>query len=85
MTEKKTTKKTAPKKKSATPKISESDKTTFPYSMFPVKVIHKDGKDLSETKICYFQNEKYAQKYILQSHLSKKDYQMFVKSEGVNK
>ena len=83
MPEKKVTKSASSKKqatkKSTTLKISESDKNVFPYSMFPVKVIHKDGKDLSETKICYFQSEHYAQKYITRCKFKKTDYQMFMK------
>ena len=86
MPEKKpTAKKTAPKK-AATPKkkepqlkITESDKQSFPYSQFPVKIIHKDGKDLCETKTCYFQSEHYAQKYITRCNFKKTDYQIFMK------
>lgn len=87
MPEKKpTTKKSAPKK-AATPKkkqpqqlkITESDKQLFPYSQFPVKIIHKDGKDLCETKTCYFQSEHYAQKYITRCNFKKTDYQIFMK------
>ena len=88
MPEKKpTAKKTAPKKaiapKNKKPqlKISESDKQTFPYSQFPVKIIHKDGKDLCETKTCYFQSEHYAQKYITRCNFKKNDYQIFVKPQ----
>lgn len=76
------TKKTAtPKKKEQQLKISESDKQTFPYSQFPVKIIHKDGKDLCETKTCYFQSEHYAQKYITRCNFKKNDYQIFVKPQ----
>jgi len=86
MTEKKpaakktTSKKVAtPKKKQPQLKITESDKQTFPYSQFPVKIIHKDGKDLCETKTCYFQSEHYAQKYIVRCNFKKSDYQIFIK------
>jgi len=44
MSEKKATKKTSPKKKQSVLKITESDKQSFPYNQFPVKIIHKDGK-----------------------------------------
>jgi len=79
MVQKKTTKKPTAKKKQPTLKITEADKQTFPYSQFPVKIIHKDGKDLCETKTCYFESEHYAQKYIVRSKFKKTDYQMFVK------
>jgi hypothetical protein len=86
MVQKKTTKKTETKKSTAnkkqpTLKITESDKQTFPYNQFPVKIIHKDGKDLCETKTCYFQSEHYAQKYIVRCKFKKNDYQMFVKPQ----
>lgn len=79
MPEKKQTKKAPPKKKQLTLKITDTDKKTFPYSQFPVKIIHKDGKDLCETKTCYFQSEHYAQKYIMRCKFKKNEYQMFVK------
>jgi hypothetical protein len=88
MPEKKTTsskttpkKTTTAKKKQPQLKITESDKQSFPYSQFPVKVIHKDGKDLCETKTCYFQSEHYAQKYIVRCNFKKTDYQLFVKPQ----
>jgi hypothetical protein len=77
-----TTKKSTPKKttkKEPQLKISESEKQSFPYTQFPVKVIHKDGKELKDTKICYFQNENHAQKYITRCKFKKTDYQIFVK------
>lgn len=87
MTEKKK-KTTTPKaskptkaKKDKPLKITEADKTSFPYSMFPVKLIHKDGKNLEETKICYFQSEVYAKKYIDRCKFKKSDYQMYIKPE----
>jgi hypothetical protein len=67
------------KKKEPELKISDSEKQSFPYTQFPVKVIHKDGKELKDTKICYFQNENHAQKYIIRCKFKKTDYQMFVK------
>jgi hypothetical protein len=88
MTEPKNTKKstvkkttTAKKKQPQQLKITETDKQTFPYSQFPVKIIHKDGKDLSETKTCYFQSEHYAQKYITRCKFKKNEYQIFMKPE----
>jgi hypothetical protein len=86
MTEKKATpKKSTTKKKTALPKnikISDSEKQTFPYSMFPVKLIHMDGKDMQDRKICYFQSEDHAKKYIDRCKFKKADYQMFVKNNG---
>ena len=51
----------------------------FPYTQFPVLVIHKDGKELKDTKKCYFQSMHYADKYIVKSNFKKADYQLFVK------
>lgn len=86
MTEKKPTTKKSVSKKTVKPKnsqvkVSESEKTVFPYDQFPVKIIHKDGKDMSETKTCYFQSEHYAQKYIVRCKFKKTDYQIFVKPQ----
>jgi len=78
---KRTSKKAITKKVESPVKISDADKKQFPYSMFPVKVIHKDGKDLMDTKICYFQSEVYAKKYIERCKFKKSDYQMFIKPE----
>ena len=77
-----TTKKVAtPKKKEPQLKIAESDKQVFPYDQFPVKVIHKDGKEMKDTKTCYFQNENHAQKYITRCKFKKTDYQMYMKPQ----
>ena len=73
---------TAKPKKVTSIKITEADKTSFPHSMFPVKLIHKDGKNLEETKICYFQNEVYAKKYIDRCKFKKSDYQIYIKPEN---
>ena len=62
-------------------KNSQSSPNVFPYSQFPVKVVHKEGKDMSDTKICYFQNESHAKIYITKSKFKKKDYQIYIKSE----
>lgn len=78
MTEKKQPKKPAAKK-TPTPKVKEDSKVTFPYSQFPVLVIHKDGKDLQDTKKCYFQNTNHAEKYIARCNFKQKDYQLHVK------
>jgi len=53
----------------------------FPYSMFPVCVRHKDGKEMKDTKLCYFQSENHAKKYIARCNFKKKDYEMFVKPQ----
>ena len=63
-------------------KASQASPNIFPYSQFPVKVVHKEGKDLSDTKICYFQSELHAKTYITKCKFKKKDYQMFIKTEN---
>jgi hypothetical protein len=78
---KKVTAKNTKKKQPPQLKITETDKQSFPYNQFPVKIIHKDGKDLSETKTCYFQSEHYAQKYITRCKFKKTDYQIFMKPQ----
>lgn len=83
--QKNVTKKSVAKKKETNLKLSKSDETTFPHNQFPVKVVHKDGKDLDETKICYFQSESHAQKYIVRSKFTKKDYKMFIKPQDNKK
>jgi hypothetical protein len=57
------------------------DKEEFPYDGFPVKIVHKDGKDLKDKKTCYFDSEYNAQKYIARSKFKKKDYTMTIKGE----
>lgn len=49
-------------------------KEEFPYDQFPIKIVHKDGKDKKDTKTCYFQCESHAQKYIEKNKFKKKDY-----------
>jgi hypothetical protein len=51
----------------------------FPHTQFPIIIIHNDGKDLKDTKKCYFQSMHYAEKYITRSNLKKTDYQLFIK------
>lgn len=46
-------------------------KPKFPYSMFPFRLEHKDGKD---NKICWFQSEDHANKYITRAKLKPKEY-----------
>jgi hypothetical protein len=57
----------------------QPDKIEFPYDQFPILVIHKDGKELKDTKKCYFQNTHYAEKYITRCKFKPKDYQLFIK------
>jgi hypothetical protein len=56
-----------------------SNAQEFPYEQFPVKVIHKDGKELKDTKTCYFQNQEHANKYIVKCKFSSRDYEIFIK------
>ena len=56
-------------------------KEEFPYDQFPVKIIHKDGKDLKDNKVCYFQCESHAEKYIIKNKFKKKDYQILYKED----
>lgn len=62
-------------------KISEQEKNKFPYELFPVKVMHMDGKDKKDLKTCYFTNEVYAKKYIDKSNFKKNEYLFFVKGK----
>lgn len=79
--EKKTPKKRTSKKQTTTKQTpkKEETKVEFPYSMFPFVVIHKDGKDLKDTKKCYFQSMSHVDKYIARNKFKQKDYQLFVK------
>lgn len=74
-----TEKKPAPKTKKPQTKTTDTDKQSFPYTQFPVLVIHKDGKELKDTKKCYFQNMNHAEKYITRCKFKQKDYQLFIK------
>ena len=56
--------------------MKKSSEDVFPYEQFPVKVVHKDGKDLKDTKTCYFQNQNHADKYIARCKFTTKDYQI---------
>ena len=47
--------------------------TDFPYENFPIKLVHKDGKD---KKTCWFQCEAHFQKYIDRHKLVSKDYEV---------
>jgi hypothetical protein len=57
----------------------QSNVQQFPHDQFPFKVIHKDGKDLKDTKTCYFQSQAHVDKYIEKSKFKQKDYQLFIK------
>lgn len=51
----------------------------FPHAQFPILIIHNDGKEMKDTKKCYFQSMHYAEKYIVKSNFKKTDYQLFIK------
>jgi hypothetical protein len=58
------------------------EKEEFPYgNAFPVKVVHKDGKELKDKKSCYFDSEYNAQKYIKRCNFKKKDYTITYKDQ----
>jgi len=50
----------------------------FPYPTFPFRVEHKDGND---KKICWFQTEDHANKYLTRSNLKSNEYKL--ESNGV--
>lgn len=56
-------------------------KEEFPHPGFPIKIVHKDGKDLKDKKTCYFQCEAHAKKYIEKSQFKKKDYTITYKED----
>jgi hypothetical protein len=53
----------------------------FKFDTFPVIIVHKDGKDLKDTKTCYFDNEVNANKYIQRSKFKKNDYKIYIKGQ----
>jgi hypothetical protein len=61
------------------PKSKLDNAPEFKFEGFPVIVVHKDGKDLKDTKTCHFDSEYNAQKYIKRCKFGKKDYRMYVK------
>jgi hypothetical protein len=58
---------------------SIEDSTTFPHTQFPFKIVHLEGKDMIDKKICYFQSQNHADKYITKSKFKSKDYQLYIK------
>ena len=56
----------------------------FPYSLFPFRLEHMEGKDMKDKKTCYFDSEVNMKKYITRSNLKKSEYQFYVK-EGCGK
>jgi hypothetical protein len=40
-----------------------------------------DGKDLKDTKICHFDSEYNAKKYVEKSKMKKTDYQLYIKDK----
>lgn len=59
------------------PKAKESV-IKFPYPTFPFRIEHKDGND---KKICWFQTEGHANKYLERSKLKANEYKL--ESNGV--
>jgi hypothetical protein len=55
------------------------DSTTFPHTQFPFKIVHMEGKDMMDKKICYFQSQEHADKYITKSKFKSRDYQLYIK------
>jgi hypothetical protein len=51
--------------------VAEHNDTKFPYETFPYRLEHKEEKG---KKICWFQHESHATKYIERHKLNKKDY-----------
>lgn len=51
--------------------VAEHNDTKFPYETFPYRLEHKEGNG---KKICWFQHESHATKYIERHKLNKKDY-----------
>lgn len=56
-----------------------SKEISFPYTQFPILVMHKDGKELKDMKKCYFQSIPHAEKYIERCKFKQKDYQLHIK------
>lgn len=48
--------------------------TDFPYSNFPIKLVHAEGKN---KKTCWFQSQNHLDKYLERSKLKPKDYEVF--------
>jgi len=61
-------------------KVPAGEDKRFPWPTFPVKVIHMDGRNKEDLKICWFQSDNHAQKYITRYKLNKNDYVMYKKN-----
>jgi hypothetical protein len=53
----------------------------FKHEGFPVIIVHMDGKNLEDTKTCYFDSEYNAEKYVERSKMKKTDYQIYIKDK----
>jgi len=62
--------------------IENNKSKTFPYSMFPVRLEHMEGKN---KKICFFTHKEDMIKYVGRLKLKKKDYKFSVKSDKKKK
>ena len=53
----------------------------FKHEGFPVIIVHMDGKNLEDTKTCYFDSEYNAEKYVKRSKMKQTDYQLYIKDK----
>jgi hypothetical protein len=51
----------------------------FKYDLFPILLVHLDGKDLKDVKYCYFSCQDHAKKYIKRHKLKKEDCKVYIK------
>jgi hypothetical protein len=56
----------------------KEEKPKFPYLTFPYRVEHKDGND---KKVCWFQTEDHANKYLVRGKFKVNEYKL--ESNGV--
>lgn len=61
-------------------KMKVNPNPEFPYSMFPIRLEHMEGKDLKDKKICFFDSKDNMQKYLNRSKLKKSEYQCYEKN-----
>lgn len=54
--------------------------TEFPYSNFPIKLVHAEG---NTKKTCWFQNQNHLDKYLSRNKLKPKDYEVFTNNVDI--
>jgi len=58
-------------------------KPEYPYSQFPVRLEHMEGKNGMDKKVCFFQNQEHLQKYLNSAKLTTNQYQVYYRDNDL--